>query len=122
MIPDPLALAKEALTRLDEMLPQLRRMEAATAFGGAGTSVRVKDAPFLIETLEIAREALAALDAGGGEDALTQRLIAALRHGGLGKVTVDAEQPGDAELRGYFDLEKAARYLTLPPPPRGERG
>jgi hypothetical protein len=36
---------------LHTMLAQLKRMEAATAFGGAGTSVRVKDAPYLIELL-----------------------------------------------------------------------
>ena len=56
---------RRAAARIEEMLPQLRRMEAATAFGGAGTSVRVKDAPYLIETLELALAELAAAERRG---------------------------------------------------------
>ena len=60
---------RRAAARIEEMLPQLRRMEAATAFGGAGTSVRVKDAPYLIETLELALAELAAAERRGIERA-----------------------------------------------------
>lgn len=48
----------ELVAELRTMGDQCSKMEAATAFGGAGTSVRVKDAPYLIDLLVRAASAL----------------------------------------------------------------
>lgn len=62
--------ADAAKLRLEQTIEQLSRMERNAAFGGAGTSVRVSDAPYLIETLTLVQSSL--VEQASKIDALTK--------------------------------------------------
>ena len=45
------------------------------------------------------------------DDPRAEFVIQALRRSALGDAVVDAEQPGDATIQGYFDLQKFAAEI-----------